>query len=219
MDRRRNDSAINRDGPETILYDTPSSIGEVLNEERVFKISAVFLSHRHFDHIGGISAFEFWPGHVRVYGNMSALGSFETTDMLYNHCVFYVLHERVAVQVGGMRVVPFEVPHKVPTFGLTFQKNGQSIVHFSDMASAELDDYQAELVRKADVAVFHTPGFDGGTDHIDVRGVVAIARRHPATRFVITHIGHNNFSHDELVARLSPYDNLIVAYDRMELEV
>ncbi|MFQ5771801.1 MAG: MBL fold metallo-hydrolase, partial [bacterium] len=81
-DYRSRVSIIVSNGSETILYDTPSTIGSVLNEERIFHISAIFLSHKHFDHIGGITEFEYWPHIIPVYGNISVLGNFEITDGL-----------------------------------------------------------------------------------------------------------------------------------------
>ncbi len=50
---RRRVSILLRNGTETILYDTPPTIGEMINRERIFNITAIFLSHKHFDHIGG----------------------------------------------------------------------------------------------------------------------------------------------------------------------
>ncbi len=73
-------SVIIRNGTETILFDTPSSVGQMLNEKRIFQISAIFLSHKHYDHIAGITEFEYWPEKIPVYGNISVLGNFEITD-------------------------------------------------------------------------------------------------------------------------------------------
>jgi len=217
--RRRRVSVIIRNGNETILFDTPPTIGEVINEEEIFDISAIFLSHKHFDHIGGITEFEYWPKRIPVYGNMSVLGNFEITDKLYEQCKFHVLHEGVSVKVNNIRVTPFEVSHKIPTFGLVFKEGEKRIAHFSDKLGLTLSDHEKRIIRKANIAVFHTPGFEGGTDHIDVVSVMQIAKKYPSVRFVITHIGHNNLSHEELEKALRPYENMIVAYDGLELEV
>lgn len=216
---RRRVSVIITNESDTILFDTPNTIGEMLNKERIFHLTAIFLSHKHFDHIGGITEFEYWPEKVPVYGNISVLGNFEITDGLYEKCEFHILHDRKSVKINDIHVTPFSVSHKVPTFGLVFKEDQKHLVHFSDRGNSILDDYEKRLVKKADLVIFHTVGFDFGTDHIDVLNTIKISQKHPSTRFVITHIGHNNFSHEELEEKLDPYDNIIVAYDGLEIEV
>ena len=216
---RRRVSVIITNGTETILFDTPAPIGQMLNEKRIFHISAIFLSHKHYDHIAGIGEFEYWPKKIPVYGNMSVLGNFEITDRLYEQCKFHVLHDRESVRIGRIKVTPFDVSHKIPTFGLIFKQDDQRIVHFSDSVNAKLSDYQRLQVKQAKLVIFHTVSWDGGTDHIDIVTVIKIAQRYPKTRFVVTHIGHNAFPHEELVEKLAPYKNIIVAYDGLELQV
>ena len=216
---RRTVSVIITNKSDTILFDTPSSIGQVLNEEKIFHLSAIFLSHKHFDHVGGITVFEYWPEKILVYGNMSVLGNFEITSKLYDKCEFHVLHEKEIVKINHIRVKPFAVFHKVPTFGLIFMEDEKRIIHFSDKADTKLNDYEKRLLKKADVAIFHTPGYDGGTDHIDVLHVLKIAKKYPSTTFVISHIGHHNLSHDDLEKAVSSYENVIVAYDGLTLQV
>ena len=218
-DRRRRVSVVIRAGRDTIVFDTPSSINDVINEEKIFHISAIFLSHKHFDHIGGITAFEYWPKRIPVYGSMSALGNFETTDRLYEKCEFHVLHDKEVVAVGKVKVTPFEVEHKVPTFGLEFTEGRKRLVHFNDKAGTALNEYEEELVRRSNLVVFHTPGYHKGTDHIDIVSVVKIAKKYPDTRFVVTHIGHQTLSHEQLEKKLSPYDNITVAFDGLEMVV
>ena len=217
--RRRTVSVIITNESDTILIDTPSSIGQVINEEKIFHLTAIFLSHKHFDHVGGITAFEYWPEKILVYGNMSVLGNFEITDRLYNNCEFHVLHEKISVKINNIRVKPFSVSHKVPTFGFICKEDEKKIVHFNDKSDVKLDDYEKRILKKANVAIFHTPCYDGDTDHIDVLHVLKIAKKYPSTTFVITHIGHNNLSHDDLEKAVSSYENVVIAYDGLMLQV
>ncbi len=144
---------IIRNGAETILFDTPASVGEMLNEKRIFQISAIFLSHKHYDHIAGITEFEYWSDKIPVYGNISVLGNFEITDRLYEQCKFHVLHDRESVKVGRIKVTPFDVSHKIPTFGLIFRYEDKRIVHFSDSGNTKLSDYQRLQVKQAQLVI------------------------------------------------------------------
>jgi len=217
--RRRRSSVILSNNSDTLLYDTPPTIGDVLNQNRIFHISAIFLSHKHYDHIGGITEFEYWPEKIPVYGNMSALGNFEITGNLYENCEFHVLHDRKTVKVNSIEVTPFPILHSVPTYGMVFSASNKRIVHFNDKQYLQLNDYQKAMMEKANVAVFHTPGYSGKTGHTTVSGVMMLAKKYPDTRIVISHIGHNNLSHEEIEENVSTYENIIVAYDNMEIEV
>jgi len=218
-DNRRKVSVIITSSSETILFDTPNSIGQMLSEEKIFHISAIFLSHKHYEHIVGITEFEYWREEIPVYGDISLLGIFDISDRLYQQCKFHVLYDRESVKVGRTKVTPFDVSHKIPTLGLIFKNEDKRIVHFSDSGNKKLSDYQRAQVKQAQLVIFHTVAWDGGTDHIDIISVIKIAERYPKTRFVITHIGHNNFSHEELVEKLSPYRNITVAYDGLEMSI
>jgi len=85
--------------------------------------------------------------------------------------------------------------------------------------SLTLSDYEKKQVKKADLVIFHTPGYDGGTDHIDVVTVMKIAKKYPDISFIISHIGHNNLSHEELEEEFVSYKNLRVAYDGLEIKI
>ena len=218
--RRRRVCVIIKNRSGTIILDTPIDIGRIVNKYKIFDIAAIFLSHKHWDHIGGITEFEWWDGEkIPVYGNMSALANFETTERLYDRCKFHVMHDRESVKVGHIKFKAFKVNHKVPTHGLVIREDSKRIVHFSDSVKSSLDDFEKRQVKKANLVIFHTPGYDGGTDHIDVISVMNIAKKYPETDFIISHIGHNNLSHEELEKKFTSYKNLRVAYDGLEIDI
>lgn len=219
-DVRRRVCAIITSNSETILLDTPATIRQMLNEEKIFKLTAIFLSHKHWDHIGGITDFGWWAnGNIPVYGNKSALNNFEITAELDNICKFYIVHDRETINVGQIKVKAFEVNHVVPTLGFILEENNKRIVHFSDSMDLTLNDYEKKQVKKANVVIFHTPSYSSSTDHINVVNVVEIVKEYPETSFIISHIGHDNLSHAELEEKISPHKNLCVAYDGLEINI
>ena len=218
--RRRRVGVTIKNESGAIILDTPIDIGRIVNEEKIFKINAIFLSHKHWDHVGGTTEFEWWNAEkIPVYGNMSALANFETTERLYDRCKFHIMHDRETVKIGHIKFKAFAVNHKVPTHGLIIINGDKRIVHFNDSVSLTLSDYEKKQVKKANLVIFHTPGYDGGTDHIDVISVIKIAKKYPKISFIISHIGHNNLSHEELVEKFAPYNNLRVAYDGLEIKI
>ena len=153
---------------DVILLDAPSSTGEILNRDRIFHITPVLFSRKHFDHIGGVTFFEYWPEKLTVHGSMYALGNFEITDALYNNCRFDVMHDGETVQVNKIRITPFSFKHNVHTFGFIFRGDDKTFIHFSDKADSVLPDYERILLKNAQVTTFHTGAYEGELDHIDV---------------------------------------------------
>ena len=196
-DVRRRVCAILKSNSETILFDTPATIRQMLNEEKILNGTAIVLSHKHWDHIGGITDFGWWAnGNIPVYGNKSALGNFETTEELDNKCKFYVIGDRETINIGQIKVEAFEVNHVVPTLGFIVKENDKRIVHFSDSMDSTLNDYEKNQVEKANLVIFHTPIYNSSTDHINVVNVVEIVKNNPEISFIISHIVPDNLSHE-----------------------
>ena len=207
-----------------ILLDCPPEIQSILNEYEVNEIAAIFLSHRHFDHILGLKEFEFWDKAIDFYGNADVVpiakdlvksGEGEINENFR----FHILKNREIVNLKNFRIIPFKVEHKVPTFGYLFQKDGKSLMHFSDSTS-KFDNWHIEVMQKADVVVFHTTTYDKITsDHISVKDVLNLNSRYEIKKIVLSHINHKNLTYEKLVKKLAQYDNIDVAYDGMEIEI
>ena len=207
-----------------ILLDVPPEIHGFLNEYDINDISAIFLSHRHFDHISGLREFEFWEKAINFYGNADAIpiakGLVKSGEGKINKIFhFHTLNPFQTVNVKNLKVTPFEVEHKVPTFGFLFEEDGKKLMHFSD-STAKFDDWQIEQMQKADVVVFHTTTFDKVTsDHISVKDVLNLNSRYKIKKIVLSHINHKNLTYEKLVKKLDRYKNILVAYDGMKIEI
>ena len=55
--------------------------------------------------------------------------------------------------VGCIKVTPFDVSHKIPTFGIIFKYGDKRIVHFSDSGNTKLSDYQMFQVKQAQLVI------------------------------------------------------------------
>jgi len=115
------------------------------------KISDVFLTHCHLDHIASLPIFidnvyEVGPGCVTVHGSASTLNVLQSdilNDRIWPDFVslstpaspFLKLNELdpgVQVQVGDLQILPLELTHPIPTLGFAFSDRDSTIAIISD---------------------------------------------------------------------------------------
>lgn len=207
-----------------ILLDSHPEIQQTLNKYNINDIKAIFLSHRHFDHTSGLHEFKFWNKTINFYGGKDVIPIAKKyvkseERKINKNFHFYELKDKQAVNLKNLKIIPFEVEHKVPTFGFLFEENGKKLMHFSD-STARLSYWQIEQMQKANIVVFHTTTYDKiASDHISVKDVLNLISRYKIENIVLTHINHKNLTHQKLVRKLSPYSNIVVAYDGLEITI
>ena len=214
---RKRASVLVEAAGQRLLLDTPPEIGTLLNRAEVFDLSAIFLSHEHFDHIGGLIEFEYWNRVLPIFAGYDVLPELRLTPRLEERALLAGFYPHTRLHFGNLRVMPFKVIHHVPCYGFVFEAAGARIVHFSDSAS-ELSNLHRHLAEEAAVVIFHTPTFEVHPHHLSVQNVISLVQDCSFQRAVITHINHDNFSHAELVEKVAPY-GITVAYDGLILEV
>ena len=223
---RKRTSVLIKSQDMNILLDVPPEIHSILNEYEVNDIAAIFLSHEHFDHISGLREFEFWGGTIDFYAGPDVIPiakSFVKSgdDESKNDFHFYELKPRRLIGLKNLDIIPFKVEHKVPTFGFLFEENGKKLMHFSD-STKRFTNWHIEQMENADVVVFHTTTYDKvSSDHISVKDVLNLISRDEIEikEIILSHINHENLTYEKLVKKLARYDNIIVAYDGMEIEI
>lgn len=209
---------------QNILIDTPPDISRQLNLSNIHNLSAVFLSHEHYDHIGGLNEFEYWVNVViHVFAGFGVLPQLQLSPRLQEKALLSPFTSHSPLYFGDIRVTPFRVSHTNNTYGFNIYdvKSQRQVVYFSD-SSHNLGNYHLHLLKTTDVVILHTPRFEPrgpDDDHISVQGVVELVQHYDLGRVILTHINHHNLLYQELVDYLKPYPNIIVGYDRMVLEV
>ena len=214
---RRRASLLIEAAGHRILLDTPPEISALLNRAEVFDLSAVFLSHEHFDHIGGLVEFEYWNRVLPIFAGYDVLPKLRLTPRLEERALLSGFHSHTRLHFGDLKVMPFKVIHHVPCYGFVFEEAGARVLHFND-SGPELSDIHHHLMEGADVAIFHTPTFEPYRSHISVQEIMSLVQDYSIQRVIITHINHNNFLHEELVEKVAP-QGITVAYDGLTLEV
>jgi len=201
-----------------VLVDAPPEISTMLERGNFSDLSAILLSHEHFDHIGGLTEFEYWCNRVlHVFAGYDVMPQVHFTPRLSTMVLPSVFHSHTWLSIGSLQVLPFKVMHHVPCYGFLFQEGEKRVVYYSD-SSELLSGFHLWVLSQADVAIFHTPTFEHAAHHISVQELITLLREHPTRQPVITHINHHNRLHAELVENVAPY-NILVAYDGLELQV
>ena len=200
-----------------ILLDTPPEIGLQLNQAGVFDLAAILLSHEHYDHIGGLTDFEYSNQVLPVFVGNDVLPQLRLPPRLQERALLSGFHAHTWLHFGKLRIMPFKVVHHVPCYGFVFEHEDSRIVHFTD-SSPELGILHRQLAEQADMVIFHTPTFERHPHHTSVKEVISLVQEWALHRTVLTHINHNNLSHEELNEQVAPLE-ITVAYDGLALQI
>lgn len=155
--RRRRSGLLVETDDRTVLLDASPDLPEQCRETNVDHLDAVFLTHWHHDHAGGIeelgivaSALDFdlcltetAAEHLRTE-RPHLDGTFDET----------VLEHGDAVTVGDLEVVPFPVSHGRPTFdtlGFAVHHDGSKTVYAPDIEQFRPDLPGGTAYRDADL--------------------------------------------------------------------
>lgn len=222
---RKRSSILIKSGDLNILLDTPPEIHQFFGDYAIDNIFAIFLSHKHFDHIWGFRDFEFWDGNlINIYTISSVIPLVRgfvglKRDENNERFLFHKVYSRQTIDLGSLKVTPFRLNHKVPTLGFLFEEKGKKLIHLSD-SSWELSKWHIKRMEEADVVVLHTTSFDKPvSDHMSVKDVLELNQRYKFKKIILSHLSHHNLPHDSLVKELSNISNIVVAYDGMRVSI
>lgn len=164
-ERAQGSLAVALDGGETLLVDTSSGVVLLrqLRDAAIPRASIrhVVVSHRHFDHAGGLAPLllalvPLPQARVTVYAPPEAISALHTLletilpgveDWLGPRLDWQPLAEGVAVRMGDALVTPFAVDHGIDCMGLHISQGGKSAVFSAD-------------TRPCPAVVAHTRGAD-----------------------------------------------------------
>jgi ribonuclease Z len=201
--------AVHLAGGETVLLDTSS--GTVLLQRlraagiTLGSIRHVFVSHRHFDHAGGLAPLlvtlvAIPEAHLTVYAPPETLAALHDILALTIPGVEDWLGERLhwramvpgqAVVAGSARVTPFAVEHGLECVGFRVQQAGRTLTFSADTRPCPaLLDYAAG----ADLLIHEAYGLQSAAaeahrfGHATAADAGAAAREAGARHLVLTHL-------------------------------
>lgn len=200
--RRSRSAAVVRTRRTTVLLDAGPDIRTQLVRERIGRIDAVFLTHRHKDAAGGLKYLPDLPVH-------------------------YPPRRIRTFSVGDMKVVSFPVLHsysgKFPTCG--FLVDGR-LGYVSD--AYRIPPKSLQLLRGVDTLILDGAAYLGRRipPHLSADQAVRLAARLGARRLYLTQIGHSYPPHDEAERAIRAFSRNIrgprtvrLAYDGLRITV
>ncbi|MBO4248306.1 MBL fold metallo-hydrolase [Halomicrobium sp. IBSBa] len=163
--RRRRSGLLVETDDQTVLFDAGPDLPEQVRETGIDQLDAVFLTHWHHDHAGGIeelgivsSAFDFGiyltetaADHLRTE-RPHLTGSFEEQTLEHGR----------TVHVGDLEIVPFPVAHGRPTFdtlGFTVRHGDSTAVYAPDIERFCPDRPGGNAYRNADLLLVEGTAF------------------------------------------------------------
>lgn len=226
-DNRLRTSAMVELGDKRFIIDAGPDFRQQLLRERVRNISAILLTHKHKDHIGGIDdvrALNFvdYPTihTVHIYGTL------DTTDCVrkdfdyafsknpYRGVPHIALHEfdNTPFEIEGVEFIPIRGSHS--RFEITGFRIG-SLAYLTDFK--EIEDEEIEKLQGVEVLVINALRWESHDSHLSVDEALHIIEKVKPTKAYLTHMSHEIGLHAEAEKHL-PKD-VFLAYDGLKVEL
>ncbi len=227
-DRRLRTSAMVEVGTKRFIIDAGPDFREQMLREGASYVTAILLTHKHKDHIGGLDdvrALNFvdYPDEIHT---VHIYGTHDTCDCVrkdydyafaenpYRGVPQIELHEFGTEQfdIEGVNVIPIRGEHsRFEVTGFRFGRLAY-LTDFKTIAEEELQKLQG-----VEVLVINALRFEPHDSHLSVNEALAIVERVAPKRAYFTHMSHDIGLH--CVANLRLPEGVEFAYDGLKIRV
>ncbi len=219
-DKRLRTSVLMSDGEDAILIDSGPDLRQQLLTNHIDRLSAIFITHEHYDHVGGLD--DVRPlGDIDVYAENRVL---EAIVRVMPYCFgvnkypgvpriqLNEINEDSVVNIGKFVVKPIRVKHaQLPILG--YRVN--NVAYLTDVKTIEEKVY-SQLVG-LDVLVINALQHREHLSHLTLNEALDIALKVGAKQTYLIHMGHRIGLHDQVEKSLP--DHVHLAYDGLIVKV
>jgi len=218
-DKRLRASVLITAGNKKILIDCGPDFRQQLLTYKVDRISAVLLTHEHYDHVSGLD--DLRPlGKAEVYAEKKVITIIERnmpycfSENKYPGVPLIHLHEinENEFVIEDLKIQPIRIMHaKLPILGFRIG----NLAYLTDVKT--IDDASIEQLKNLDVLVLNALRINNHISHLSLSEALELAGKIGAKETYFTHISHDMGLHD-VVNQTLP-ENIQFAYDGMTLNI
>ncbi|MCF8358047.1 MAG: MBL fold metallo-hydrolase [Prolixibacteraceae bacterium] len=222
LDKRLRSSVLVEVDGLTLVIDAGPDFRQQMLHANVKKLSGIFLTHEHYDHIAGlddIRAFNWVQQHPtdiyaehRVNQSVKRIFSYVFASKKYPGIPQMNLHEisEKPFQIENTTIVPVRAYHlKLPVLGYRIG----NFAYLTDIKTIEKKELKK--LDGLEVLVVNALRREHHISHMTLDEALALIREVNPQKALLTHLGHQLGTHEEISALLPA--NVSLAYDGLEL--
>lgn len=218
-DKRLRASVLITEGNTQVMIDCGPDLRQQLLTNNIDSISAILLTHEHYDHVGGLD--DVRPlGEMQLYAEKRVLSVIKRNmpycflDVKYPGVPLIHLHEidENDFYIGSLRVQTIRVMHaKLPILGFRIG----NVAYLTDIKT--IDESSLEKLHGLDILVMNALRINNHISHLSLNEAIEIAIKIGAGKTYFTHMSHDIGLHEEVNKHLPP--NIELTYDGLQLYV
>jgi phosphoribosyl 1,2-cyclic phosphate phosphodiesterase len=216
-DKRLRASVLLSDGETQILIDCGPDIRQQFLTHNVNHLSAILLTHEHYDHLGGLD--DVRPlGSIKVYAEKQVL---ETIHRNMYYCFEKNKYPGVpilqlnaidpqAFSINNITIQPIRIMHaQLPILGFRINR----MAYLTDVKT--INEQAIEQLQDLDILIINALRFKEHVAHLNLQEALKMAAQIGAKKTYFTHMSHDMGLHKEATLLLPP--NHYFAYDGLSI--
>jgi phosphoribosyl 1,2-cyclic phosphate phosphodiesterase len=230
--RRKTRAALAIKGNKTILIDSGPDIALQLERESIRKVEAIFITHRHFDHIGGLAEF-VEPASTAKWQKIKLFLPIEDVPYVENELshlkkVFEItpVNDCFETEIDGVLFKAVKTNHTSDSYGYLLEHH-KRVAYLSDGIRPPEETVKHLLDIDCLILEATMDELDEDWKHFDIKGALDFWKEIGCRECILTHMSYHSWKKGMLVEGfnenrrkqiVSENPGLKIAYDGMRLQ-